>query len=73
MLTALGMEHWKAKELACSRKGYWKMEEKGPKPNLLKKGYFKLLRNYHEGLCSIFSTVSQAHRKSKGLALIARP
>ena len=21
----LGMEHWKAKELACSRKGYWRM------------------------------------------------
>ena len=25
MLKALGMEHWKAKELACSRKGYWRM------------------------------------------------
>lgn len=25
MLKALGMEHWKAKELAYSRKGYWKM------------------------------------------------
>ena len=25
MLRALGMEQWKAKELACSRKGYWRM------------------------------------------------
>ncbi len=25
MLKALGMEHRKAKELACSRKGYWRM------------------------------------------------
>lgn len=24
MLKALGLEHWKAKELACSRKGYWR-------------------------------------------------
>ena len=27
MLIALGMEHWKAKELACSRKGYWRMAQ----------------------------------------------
>ena len=27
MLKALGMEHWKAKELACSRKGYWWMSK----------------------------------------------
>ena len=27
MLKALGMEHWKAKELACSRKGYWRMSK----------------------------------------------
>lgn len=25
MLKVLGMDHWKAKELACSRKGYWRM------------------------------------------------
>ena len=25
MLKGLGLEHWKAKELACSRKGYWRM------------------------------------------------
>ena len=25
MLRALKCEHWKAKELACSRKGYWRM------------------------------------------------
>ena len=25
MLKAQGMEHWKAKELANSRKGYWRM------------------------------------------------
>ena len=25
MLKALGLEDWKAKELACSRKGYWRM------------------------------------------------
>ena len=25
MLKALGLEDWKAKELATSRKGYWKM------------------------------------------------
>lgn len=27
MLKELGMEHWKAKELACSRKGYWRMAQ----------------------------------------------
>lgn len=27
MLKALGMEHWMAKELACSRKGYWRMAQ----------------------------------------------
>ena len=27
MLKALGMEHWVAKELACSRKGYWRMAQ----------------------------------------------
>lgn len=27
MLKALGMEHWKAKELACSRKGHWRMAQ----------------------------------------------
>ena len=27
MLKALGMEHWKAKELACRRKGYWRMAQ----------------------------------------------
>ena len=27
MLEALGMEHWKAKELACSRKGNWRMAQ----------------------------------------------
>ena len=27
MLKALGCEHWKAKELACSRKGYWRMAQ----------------------------------------------
>jgi group II intron reverse transcriptase/maturase len=25
MLKAIGCEHWRAKELACSRKGYWRM------------------------------------------------
>ena len=25
MLKALGLEHWRAMELACSRKGYWRM------------------------------------------------
>ena len=25
MLKALGLEDWKAKELACSRKGYWRL------------------------------------------------
>lgn len=25
MLKAIGYEHWRAKELACSRKGYWRM------------------------------------------------
>lgn len=25
MLKSLGLEHWRAKELACSRKGYWRM------------------------------------------------
>ena len=27
MLKALGMEHWMAKELACSRKDYWRMAQ----------------------------------------------
>ena len=27
MLKALGLEHWRAKELACSRKGYWRMAQ----------------------------------------------
>ena len=27
MLKALGMEHWRAKELASSRKGYWRMAQ----------------------------------------------
>ena len=27
MLKALGLENWKAKELACSRKGYWRMAQ----------------------------------------------
>ena len=27
MLKVLGLEHWKAKELACSRKGYWRMAQ----------------------------------------------
>lgn len=27
MLKALGLEHWKAEELACSRKGYWRMAQ----------------------------------------------
>ena len=27
MLKALDCEHWRAKELACSRKGYWRMAQ----------------------------------------------
>ena len=27
ILKALGLEHWRAKELACSRKGYWRMAQ----------------------------------------------
>ena len=27
MLKAIGCEHWRAKELACSRKGYWRMAQ----------------------------------------------
>ena len=27
MLKGIGVEHWKAKELACSRKGYWRMSQ----------------------------------------------
>ena len=27
ILKALGLEHWKAKEFACSRKGYWRMAQ----------------------------------------------
>lgn len=27
MLKALGLEHWRAKELAGSRKGYWRMAQ----------------------------------------------
>ena len=36
MLKALGMEHWMAKELACSRKGYWRIGTSA-EPNFFEK------------------------------------
>ena len=50
MLKALGMEHWKAKELACSRKGYWRMakvlNQIFSKKIIAKLGYTSMLDYY---------------------------
>ena len=50
MLKALGMEHWKAKELACSRKGYWRMakvlNQIFTKKIIAKLGYTSMLDYY---------------------------
>ncbi|WP_330384624.1 hypothetical protein [uncultured Blautia sp.] len=50
MLKALGMEHWKAKELACSRKGYWRMakvlNQIFSKKIIAKLGYISMLDYY---------------------------
>ena len=50
MLKALGMEHWKAKELACSRKGYWRMakvlNQIFSKKIIAKLGYSSMLDYY---------------------------
>ena len=50
MLKALGMEHWKAKELACSRKGYWRMakvlNQIFSKKIIAKLGYLSMLDYY---------------------------
>jgi len=50
MLKALGMEHWKAKELACSRKGYWRMakvlNQIFSKKIIAKLGYSSMLEYY---------------------------
>ena len=50
MLKALGMEHWKAKELACSRKGYWRMakvlNQIFSKKVIAKLGYTSMLDYY---------------------------
>ena len=50
MLRALGMEHWKAKELACSRKGYWRMakvlNQIFSNKIIAKLGYISMLDHY---------------------------
>ena len=50
MLKALGMEHWKAKELACSRKGYWRMakvlNQIFSNKIIVKLGYTSMLDHY---------------------------
>ena len=50
MLKGLGMEHWKAKELACSRKGYWRMakvlNQIFSKKIIAKLGYTSMLDYY---------------------------
>ncbi len=50
MLKAMGMEHWKAKELACSRKGYWRMakvlNQIFSKKIIAKLGYTSMLDYY---------------------------
>ena len=50
MLKALGLEHWRAKELACSRKGYWRMaqvlNEIFSKKIIAKLGYTSMLDYY---------------------------
>ena len=50
MLKALGMEHWKAKELACSRKGYWRMakvlNQIFSNKIIAKLGYISMLDHY---------------------------
>ena len=50
MLKSLGCEHWKAKELACSRKGYWRMakvlNQILSKKIIAKLGYISMLDYY---------------------------
>ena len=50
MLKALGMEHWRAKELVCSRKGYWRMakvlNQIFSKKIIAKLGYTSMLDYY---------------------------
>ena len=50
MLKALGMEHWRAKELVCSRKGYWRMakvlNQIFSKKIIAKLGYTSMLDHY---------------------------
>ena len=50
MLKALGREHWKAKKLACSRKGYWRMAKTlnqiFSKRIIAKQGYTSMLGYY---------------------------
>ena len=50
ILKALGMEHWKAKELACSRKGDWRMakvlNQIFSKKIIAKLGYTSMLDYY---------------------------
>ena len=50
MLKALGMEDWKARELACSRKGYWRMAKAlnqiFSKKIIAKLGYTSMLDYY---------------------------
>ena len=50
MLKALGREHWKAKKLACSRKGYWRMvktlNQIFSKRIIAKQGYTSMLGYY---------------------------
>ena len=50
MLKALGMKHWKAKELACSRKGYWRMakvlNQIFSNKIIAKLGYISMLDHY---------------------------
>ena len=54
MLKALGMEHWKAKELACGRKGYWRMakvlNQIFSNKIIAKLGYTSML-NYYLTVC----------------------
>lgn len=56
MLKALGLEHWKALELAWSRKGYWRMAQVlnqiFSNRTIAKQGYISLLDYYLIG-CKI--------------------
>ena len=71
MLKALGPEHWKAKELVCSRKGYWRMakvlNQIFSNKIIAKLGYTLVLRFYLESLG--FVRIPQRSKRSDRVGL----